>query len=89
MGSDLDVLEDMETVEGEESRNGDGPRVKCTRQVHPSDFSSWSIMLRKPEPKQCDSTEYRFFSQTFRYPVQVLDGVRAAGKAPKMFRIGH
>ena len=29
MGSNLDVLEDMETVEGEESENGDGPRVKC------------------------------------------------------------
>ena len=36
----LDVLEDMETAEEEASENGDGPRVKRTRQVHPrSDFS--------------------------------------------------
>ena len=78
MGSDLDVLEDMETVEGEESEDGDGTRVKRTRQVHPLDFSRWSIMLRKPELKQRDSIEYRFFSQTFPHPVRVLDGACAA-----------
>ena len=45
----LDVLEDMETAEGEESEDGGGPRVKRTRQVHPrSDFSQapGPIMLK-------------------------------------------
>ena len=30
-----DVLEDMETAEGQEIEDIDGPRVKRTRQVHP------------------------------------------------------
>ena len=35
-----DVLEHMETAEGEESEDSDGPRVKRTGQVHPrSNFS--------------------------------------------------
>ena len=89
MGSDLDALEDMQTVEEEERGDGDGPRVKRSRQVHPSDFSRWSIMLRKPELKQRDSREYRSFSQTFPHPVRVLDGACAAGKAPKVVLIGH
>ena len=31
----LDMLEDMETAKREESEDGDGPRFKNTRQVHP------------------------------------------------------
>ena len=54
----LDVLEDTETAERKESEDGDDPRVKRTRQVHPRSYffqASWSIMLRKPELKQRDS----------------------------------
>ena len=87
MGSDLDVLEDMETVEREESEDGDGPRVKRTRQVYPSEFSSWSIMLRKPEPKQRDSREYRFFSQTFRHPYKFLIELAQLAKHRKWFSL--
>ena len=59
----------METAEGEESEDGDDPRVKRTRQVHPrSDSSRWSIMLRKPELKQRDSREYIKFRRHFRIP---------------------
>ena len=36
-------LEDTETAKGEESEDGDGPRVERTRQVHSrSNFSRWS-----------------------------------------------
>ena len=64
----LDVLDDMETAEGEESEDGDDPRFKRTRQVYPrSDFSQapWSIMRRKPELRQRDSGEYRNFRRHF------------------------
>ena len=63
----------IETAEGEESEDGDGPRVKRTRQVHPrSDFSQapWSIMLRKPELKQRDSREYRNFRRQILIPYE-------------------
>ena len=36
MDSGGDVLEDMKTAEGEESENGDGPRVKRTWQSPPT-----------------------------------------------------
>ena len=65
----LELLDDMGTVEGEEGEDADGPRVKRTRQVHPrSNFSqvTWSIMLRKPELKQCVSREYRNYRRHFR-----------------------
>ena len=69
----LTMLEDMETAEGEESEDGDGPRVKCTRQVHPrSDLSQmpWSIMLWKPKLKRRDSREYRNFRRHFCIPYE-------------------
>ena len=69
----LDGLENMVTAEGEESGDGDGPRVKCTRQAHPrSDFSRYVTL---------ESTEC--FADTFSHPVRVL-GACAAGKAPKV-----
>ena len=61
----LEVLEDMETAEGNESEDGDGPRVKRARQVHPrSNFSQapWSIMLRQAELKRRDTREARTFA---------------------------
>ena len=69
----FDLLEYMETAEGEESEDGDGPRLKRTRQVRPrSDFSRWSTMLKKPELKQRDSREYRKFRRHFRIPYEFL-----------------
>ena len=69
----LDVLEGVEAAEGEESEDGDGPRVKRTRQVYPrSGFSQapWSVMLRKLELKQRDSRVYRNFRRHFCIPFE-------------------
>ena len=67
----LDVLVDMETAEGQESEDDDGPRAERTRQVHPRlDCSRWSKMLRKPELKQRDSRKYRKFRRHLRIPYE-------------------
>ena len=88
MGSGLDPAgEEIETAEGEESEDADGPRVKRTRQVYPrSGFSQApsSIMPGKPKLKQRDSREYRNFRRHFRIPYEFLLERVYAGKAPKV-----
>ena len=80
----------METVEGEEGENDDGPRVKRSRQVLPrSDFSQspWSILLRKPELKQRDSREYRNFRRHFRIPYEFCLKLAQLAKHRKCFSL--
>ena len=84
----LDALEYIKTAEGEESEDGDDPRVKRTRQVHPrSDFSRWSIMLRKPELKQRDSREYRNSRRHFRIPYEFFLELVQLAKHRKWFSL--
>ena len=86
----LDVLEDMETAEGEENEDGDGSRVKRTQQVHPrSDISqaSWYIMLRKPELTQRDSKEYKNFRRHFRIPYEFFLELMQLAKHRKWFSL--
>ena len=88
----LDVLEDMETAEREESEDGDGPRVERTRQVHPRlDFFQlrWSTtkMLTKPELKQRDSRGYRNFRRHFRIPYEFFLELEQVAKHRKWFSL--
>ena len=77
----------METAEGEESEDGDGPRVKRTRRVHPrSDFSRWSN-AQKTRAGTTRLKRVQKVSQTFSHPARVL-GACAAGKASKVVIIG-
>ena len=86
----LDVLEDMETAEGEESGDGDSPRVKRTWRVHPrSDFSRapWSTLPRKPELKQRDSRENKNFRRHFGIPHEFLLELVQLAKHRKWFSL--
>ena len=75
----------METTEGQEGEDGGGPRVKCTRQVHPRSYFSHST-LRKAELKRRDSRETRKFRRRFRIPYEFLELVKLA-KRRKWFSL--
>ena len=86
----LDVVENIETLEGRENENGGGPRVKRTRNVHPrSDFSQtpWSTMLRKAELKRRDSREARNFRRQIPIPYEFFLELVLLAKHQKWFSL--
>ena len=78
----------MEMMEGEESEDSGGPRVK--RKVYPRpDFSQapWSILLRKAELKRRDSREARNFRRHFRIPYEFFSELVQLAEHRKWFSL--